>query len=90
MCVIFNEIMKRQSDGQLFIAQKAFCFMFSNNYFPCHIEIMNGLLYSLKCERFKLSEKQYEPGPEQLRKEIEASLNVPVRLEYYVMVLVGN
>lgn len=53
MCVMFNEIMRRKEDGTLFIVQKCFCFMFTNTYFPAHIEVLNGLLYSLKCERFK-------------------------------------
>lgn len=54
MCVLFEELVKRESDEQLFITQKGFCIMFSNNYFPAHIEVLNGLLYSLRCERFKL------------------------------------
>ncbi len=33
MCVTYNELIRRQSDNQLFLVQKAFCFMFMNNYF---------------------------------------------------------
>lgn len=29
--------------------------MFSNNYYPAHLEILTGLLCSLKYERFKNS-----------------------------------
>ena len=44
MCVVYNELMRRLSDNQLFVVQKGFCFMFMNNYFPAHIEVLNGLL----------------------------------------------
>lgn len=54
MCVVFNELMRRNSDKQLFITQKAFCMMFSNNYYPAHLEVLTGLLCSLKFERFKI------------------------------------
>jgi hypothetical protein len=39
--------------------------MFTNSYFPAHIEVLNGLLYSVRCERFKLNNAlEYKNGPE--------------------------
>lgn len=61
MCVTFTEFMKRVTDGQLFLVQKSFCFMFANNYFPLHLDVLNGLLNSLKYERFKLSQETGTP-----------------------------
>ena len=53
MCLLFNEIMKKNSDGKLFLVEKAFCLMFSNNYYPLHLEVLTGLINTLKYERFK-------------------------------------
>lgn len=58
MCVPFEEILMRQSDKQIFVVQKCFCFMFMNNYFQSHIEILSGLLQSIKGEIFDLQTGQ--------------------------------
>eukprot|EP00347_Sterkiella_histriomuscorum_P007569 403348413 len=78
ICVTFNELMRRQSDQQLFLVQKAYCFMFQNNYFPLHLEVLNGLLQSIKLERFKQPTDFYESGHLQILREIESALSVPI------------
>lgn len=58
MCVINKEIMKRNSDKVFFIVEKCYCFMFFNNYFPSHLEVLGGLLHSLKYERYKIIDEE--------------------------------
>lgn len=43
MCCIFNDLMSKSSDGSLYLVEKAFCFMFSNNYFSLHLEVLTGI-----------------------------------------------
>ncbi|CDW72193.1 UNKNOWN [Stylonychia lemnae] len=93
MCVIFDELMRRKSDGQLFLVKKSYCFMFSNYYFPLHLEVLSGLLQSIKLERFKQPSDFYESGQMSIMREIESSLRVPlvtdeienILLQYYQM-----
>lgn len=61
--------------------------MFSNNYYPIHIEVLNGLLCSLKYERFKLTSESTTPYIAGYGKEIEASLMVPVRARFIIIYL---
>ena len=59
--------------------------MFSNNYYPSHIEVLNGLLCSLKYERFKLSSEQSSAllAVQSSTHEVEACFNIAVRKIFY-------
>ena len=43
MCLMFNDLMEKSSDGTIYLVQKAFCFMFSNNYYSLHLEVLTGI-----------------------------------------------
>lgn len=36
LCVTYNDLMLRESDKQLFVVEKAYCLVFTNNFYPCH------------------------------------------------------
>lgn len=57
--------------------------MFNNNYFPLHLEVLNGMLQIIKLERFKQPADFYGTSQKQILIEIESLVRVPVSLSYY-------
>jgi len=77
MCIVFSEFLRRESDGKVFLVDKAYCLMFANNYFHAHFEVMVSLLQFLKFERFQILTEQ-SAGMSSIEKEIEADIQVTV------------